>query len=479
MLKLNTEVKTQMKTFIQKSVEEQTVEKKKTFITEAQETFATNWASKYPSLGKLFDNPAKAHKAAQTVQMLENQKKHMQQLDEVTITTKFGDIAPKVLDILRLVYPNQIAHELVDVQTMKSVVDVVYFVKPVYSQTKGTSAASSTAFSSAYQASEEVVDLAIEVVDGSRRAFTFTPSYYPIRTGTVQILLEGVQVGSDAVAGTISGTTILSGTVDYAGGTASITVTFKTGSAPATGAELTVLYLFNSEISTDQIGGVDIVFSTFQVKARKHPLKLKWSVDAALVTQGSLNFDVEDVLSLAGAQELKAQKDFGLTADLRRVAGPINTNLQFSTTVPSSNYAEWQHAQGFRRTLVKASNEILNAVGRGMASWFVVGTDVNEYMTYLDAYVEDPNKVPIGVYKVGTYRGLPVFLDTKQAHDEFMVGYKGRLFGDSGYILAEYIELYATPTIELDDFIGRKGIASFYDRKVITPGYFQRGALVA
>ena len=48
---------------------------------------------------------------------------------------------------------------------------------------------------------------------------------------------------------------------------------------------------------------------------------------------------------------------------------------------------------------------------------------------------------------------------------------------DSGYILAEYIEMYATPTIELDDFIGRKGIASFYDKKVITPKYFQRGKI--
>jgi len=472
-----------MKSFIQKPIEEQQVEKAKSFVTEQHDKFNKTWKNKYASLGKLFDNPAKAFKAAQTVQMLENQQRHLSQLDEMTITTKFGDIAPKVLDILRLVYPNQVAHELVDVQTMRSVVDVVYFVKPVYGQTKNQgmsqSMANSTAFSSAVQASEEVIDPAIQTPNGSIKTFTFTPSYTPIRPTTIQALKNGIPVGtdtsSDGVTGVIAGAALTAGTVTYAGGASSISITF--GTAPVSGDEITVLYLFNSEVQPDSIGSVDIVFSTFQVKARKHPLKLKWSVDAALVTQGSLNFDVEDVLSLAGAQELKAQKDFSLTDDLRRVAGAPLSNLTFSATVPSGNYAEWQHAQGFRRTLVKASNAILNDVGRGMSSWFVVGTQVNEYMTYLDSYVEDPNKVPIGVYKVGTYRGLPIFLDSRQKTDEFLTGYKGRLFGDSGYILAEYIELYATPTIELDDFIGRKGIASFFDKRVITPGYFKRGRI--
>ena len=314
------------------------------------------------------------------------------------------------------------------VQTMRSVVDVVYFVKPVYSNTKGTSLANATAFSSALQASEEVVDPASQTPNGSIQDFTWTPSYSPLRTGTIQILVNGVPVGADNGQGVITGTGITSGTVSYDGGSGAIVV--KLIAAPVSGDEVTALYLFNSEVSPDSIGGVDIVFSTFQVKARKHPLKLKWSVDAALVTQGSLNFDVEDVLSLAGAQELKAQKDFSLTDDLRRVAGALNPNLSFNATVPSGNYAEWQHAQGFRRKIVQASNEILSAVGRGMASWFVVGTHVNEYMTYLDAYVEDPNKVPIGVYKIGTYRGLPVFLDSRQNTYEFMAGYKGRLFGE-------------------------------------------------
>lgn len=197
---------------------------------------------------------------------------------------------------------------MVDVQTMKSVVDVVYFVKPVYSgRGNGDPLANTEAFRSATQASEEVTDPSAETPNGSVTTFTFTPSYTPVRPGTVQILKNGAVVASDTPAtgsnpssGTISGTGV-TGTVSYAGGAGSISVTF--GTAPVSGDEISALYLYNSEVSPDSMGGVDIMFSTFSVKARKHPLKLRWSVDAALVTQGSLNFDVEDVLSLAGAQE--------------------------------------------------------------------------------------------------------------------------------------------------------------------------------
>jgi len=174
-------------------------------------------------------------------------------------------------------------------------------VKPVYSNTKGTSQANSTSFSSALQASEEVIDNAVQTPNGTIKSFTFTTSYAPLRSGTIQILLNGTPVASDDGNGNITGTGV-TGTVNYAGGSGAISVTFTV--APVSGNEVSVLYLFNSEVNPDAIGGVDIVFSTFQVKARKHPLRLKWSVDAALVTQGSLNFDVEDVLSLAGAQEL-------------------------------------------------------------------------------------------------------------------------------------------------------------------------------
>ena len=57
-----------MKTFIKnQSAEEQTASKAKSFITEAYNLYETKWSKEYKSLGKLFENPAKAYKAAQTM----------------------------------------------------------------------------------------------------------------------------------------------------------------------------------------------------------------------------------------------------------------------------------------------------------------------------------------------------------------------------------------------------------------------------
>lgn len=90
-----------MKSFMQKqSIEEQSAEKRKSFVTEAYDVYNKKWSKKFGSLGKMFENPAKSFRAAQTIQMLENQQRHLSQLDETVISTKFGDIAPKVLDYL-------------------------------------------------------------------------------------------------------------------------------------------------------------------------------------------------------------------------------------------------------------------------------------------------------------------------------------------------------------------------------------------
>jgi len=41
-----------------------------------------------------------------------------------------------------------------------------------------------------------------------------------------------------------------------------------------------------------------------------------------------------------------------------------------------------------------------------------------------------------------------------------------------GYIFAPYIMAFTTPTIMLDDFVGRKGIASRYGKKAIEGKFF-------
>jgi hypothetical protein len=57
------------------------------------------------------------------------------------------------------------------------------------------------------------------------------------------------------------------------------------------------------------------------------------------------------------------------------------------------------------------------------------------------------------------------------------MGFKGMNFLEAGYVYAPYIPLYTTPTIVLDDFIGRKGLATQYGKKALNPLFYVTGEI--
>jgi hypothetical protein len=59
------------------------------------------------------------------------------------------------------------------------------------------------------------------------------------------------------------------------------------------------------------------------------------------------------------------------------------------------------------------------------------------------------------------------------------MGYKGGTFLEAGYVYAPYIPLYTTPMIVLDDFVGRKGLATQYGKKMVNPRFYSKGLVVA
>ena len=75
---------------------------------------------------------------------------------------------------------------------------------------------------------------------------------------------------------------------------------------------------------------------------------------------------------------------------------------------------------------------------------------------------------------VSTYPGA-----TRNVTDPngYTLGYKGVSMWEVGYIFAPYILAFTTPTVMLDDFIGRKGIASRYGKKAIDGRFFNNGTV--
>jgi hypothetical protein len=85
-----------------------------------------------------------------------------------------------------------------------------------------------------------------------------------------------------------------------------------------------------------------------------------------------------------------------------------------------------------------------------------------------------------GVYHAGTLNGRwEIFKDANYAASEYLVGYKGETMWETGYIYAPYVPIYTTPTVMLDDFMGRKGIASRYGKKMVDGRFYCKGGITA
>jgi hypothetical protein len=82
--------------------------------------------SRYHGLGKLLEseNPREKFKAAMTLNMLEAN------YGEAVVQANLGALTPRVLDVVRIFYPNQILNMLADVQPLDGVVGSIFLMKP-------------------------------------------------------------------------------------------------------------------------------------------------------------------------------------------------------------------------------------------------------------------------------------------------------------------------------------------------------------
>ena len=72
-----------------------------------------------------------------TAMLMENQSKYLQSMNEETKTQNVGSFTKFIFPVLRRVFPNLIANEIVSVQPMTAPVGAVFFLDYVYGTNKG------------------------------------------------------------------------------------------------------------------------------------------------------------------------------------------------------------------------------------------------------------------------------------------------------------------------------------------------------
>jgi Major capsid protein Gp23 len=192
-------------------------------------------------LGKLLESedPRDKFKAAMTLNMLAKVENFLENLKqshgEAVVQANLGALTPRVLDVVRIFYPNQIINMLADVQPLDGVVGSIFLMKPRFSDSlpanaPGAVTAGDEMFKTpTYYYASEVQGQDLGTGNGATTTFAGTLGTQPLRKSTVKVttLISGdVTTAVDDGAGSLSGPDVSSGTVDY--DTGAVSVTFST-----------------------------------------------------------------------------------------------------------------------------------------------------------------------------------------------------------------------------------------------------------
>jgi len=407
-----------------------------------------------------------------TAILLENQRLFVDSLEEDVRIQSIGSFEKFVFPIVRAVFPNLIAKDIVSVQPMTGPTSLVFYLDAVYGTTKGGVTAGDTMFSARKghladdQYSSEAVsgETLNNVFAGGTAAGTL--AFHSARPGTFWAT-DGVETFTDNGIGGLIGSAAGTGTINYANGAVSVTP----NADPGNGTSLTVNYYYNSE-GSDQIPIVDINLSSVPVRAIPHKLRARWSVEAATNLKAIHGMDAESELVALLSEKIRWDVDRRIINDLFTIAsaGSVTWNKPAPAAISYND-----HKQTFIDALIEASNLIFRATRRGTGNFVVCGTNVANVIESL--YGFRPQAVAgNGVVFVGTLQGRwSIYKDPYMDADTFLVGWKGSSFLEAGYVYAPYVPLYTTPTYVLDDMLNRKGMMSQYGVKAINGDFYATG----
>jgi hypothetical protein len=409
--------------------------------------------------------------------MLENTNRFLSSLDETTRAVAIGDFQKYAFPLVRAIFPELAANSLVSVQPMLGPTSLVFYLDFVYGSNKGSVRRGDTAFSSVARgpANPSYTSDFIDTESVGSGAGTANPSvtnfsYLPLIPGTVTIT-DGTQVLTDDGAGALGGDG--TGTVNYQ--TGATTVVFS--NVVPSGQALTASYRYDMEANAN-IPSMDLVLQSSPVVARPRKLKTAWSLEAAFNLRSLHGLEAEVELTSAVGAEIRYEIDREIINDLQVLAGA--GSVFWNKDLPLGvSYTEQKLS--INDAFVVGGNIIHKATGRATATWIFGGEGVANVVETLPNFVAVPglpNAMSKGVYRAGRLSNRwDFFKDPFYADNFFMMGYKGQLFLEAGYIYAPYIPLYTTPTIVLDDFVGRKGLATQYGKKSINPLFYVTGEI--
>jgi len=406
-------------------------------------------------------------KQAYAAVLLENARRKFGRLDEVTRTQNLGTFDKWIFPIIANMSENDVIDQLVSVQPMAGPVSQIVYMDIVTDRRKGRIPQGAPMWRATQGASDRDGDSDELIQDepGNMASNKITCDWTPLRPGTIV-----VTVGSDTVQDDGNGLlgasgSIVSGSVDYATGV--ITVT-----GPGASDAYTVTYQYNSE-GNQSVMGYEMKLTSTPVTAKVMKLKAVWSEEADQNLQSMYNIGAEPTIVNSITNALQYQKHRQVIFDLRARA---DAGFVVWDAVPPSNTNYQTHKFSFNDAVQTASMFIFGATNQATGNWLLLGLQPTTVVVTLPQFVARANRVEMqGITYIGDLADKKVFADPHYPNNEWMVGFRGRQFVQTGFVLAEYQKLYTTPDIMLPDFLHQRGFATSFAKKMVNSKMFCRG----
>tara|TARA_R110001583_G_scaffold59799_1_gene177803 strand:- start:50960 stop:52579 length:1620 start_codon:yes stop_codon:yes gene_type:complete len=475
-----------------------------------------------------------------TAQLLENQAKAIisdqHRMDEdvtqgiggTTTTTRLGAFQKFAFPLVRRVYPELIANNIVGVQPMQGPVSQIFYLGNSRRDglaNGGEAEAIYSKYNLTYQGkiADKIMGGANFQTDGNAAAAGFDVSQLINNSSGTPSTTVGGQIADFPLAGRMRG--LATGPASLLGFNVSAGERLEGSGIPE--------MLFNIEQQP--------------VAARTRKMRALWTLEASQDLKAYHNLDLEQELTDLLGKELRLEIDREIIEDLRYLAygfnksntfgpgtfdsgatgsqfwsaraldqsydGNTGTNFNFKpdftgassmdydmndryTNSDGTNYDNVflldfsdnslsfapQHVGHVYANLMalchRAATDIYKTTLRGPGNFLVTSPTVAA-MLHAAAKMEGGVERSDGPTNMNgakvEYRGklggqFDLYVDPMYPEDEIMVGYKGANAMDSGYVYAPYIPLQQTPTItDPETFQPRKGIITRYGKATVAP----------
>jgi hypothetical protein len=446
--------------------------------------------------------------------LFENQFGDMRrQLHEDTLAVNAGQYTKYIFPVLRRVFPNLIANEIVSVQPMTAPVGAVFNFEYKHGKSKGSTVAGSNLvqnfdrdFSSEKVSGEQIGVPDGVVFGGAGAALSRILQYSPVRpldaANGISLTLEDVdadgtviQTAVDDGAGGFTGD-VTAGSINYATGQVT---GFLFTAAPAAGAgrQVRATYFYDSE-ANKQVPDVFIDINFEEIRATSRKLKARWSAEAADDLRSFHGVDAETELVAGISQEIALELDRDILNQL--FAASAGTTATFDFTVPAG-ISEIDHIRSVMTRMSAVSYLIHQNTLRAPANWFVTSPQVAAKLVQLQTHSDyrasfvsggatpngpfDGTVVPPSYGPISSHQGIikmgPLqnkwwgYQDPFFGFNQIMLGLRGQSYLDAGFVFAPYVPLQMTPTfLDPEDQTYRKGMRTRYATKLLREEWYGR-----